>query len=98
MRESQREFGCEMGPLCSGPSFLCEHPSPTTARLEVRNALCCVCDLHPQGCNPFVMFVRYARTVRIFHGFNGTAPVSKIVEDLVQPGEVGSLKAHEHKQ
>ena len=66
-----------MGPLASGPSFLFVSIGPQV-RLppDWKHGTPCVAFVTctPQDCEPFVMFVRYARSAKIFHGFNGTAP------------------------
>jgi hypothetical protein len=64
---------------------------PTSAKSETRNALSGVCDLHSQGCEPCVMFVKYAHTVQIFHGFNGTAPS---FQDRRRPGRTRRGRVH----
>ena len=53
-----------MGPLFGGPLFslfsIMPDHWPTTARLEVRNALCGVCDMDDEGREAFVMCIGYA--------------------------------------
>jgi hypothetical protein len=53
-----------MGPLFGGTLFslfsIMPDHWPTTARLEVRNALCGVCDMDDEGRETFVMCIGYA--------------------------------------